>query len=149
MDIVKIVFIIAYVLIPIYIGFKYGLFRWIQRLPERERKMIDADIDKPIKVNFIMYFGKRFNLTDEDFDYDIERKIINVKLAKNSYNIVLAIFMIVYFLIDNTNNISIYGLTLNLAIIESLFGVINYYWEHKDFMDRYKPKMNKRKENIG
>lgn len=141
----KIVFMIAYVLMPIYIGLKYGLFRWIQRLTERERKMIDADRNTPNKVNFIMYFGKKFNLTDEDFDYNIERKIINIKLVKNSYNIVLAIFMMVCFLIDKKDNISVYGLTLDLAIIESLFGVINYYWEHKDFMDRYKDQMKEQK----
>ena len=81
-DIVKIVFLIVYVGMPIYIGFKYGLFRWIQRFSENERKMIDVDREKPNKANFIMYFRKKFNFANEDFDYDIERKIINIKFIK-------------------------------------------------------------------
>lgn len=147
-DIVKIVFLIVYVGMPIYIGFKYGLFRWIQRFSENERKMIDVDREKPNKANFIMYFRKKFNFANEDFDYDIERKIINIKFIKNSYNIVLAIFMVVYFLFDRTDNIYVYGLTLNLVIIESLFGIIDYYWENKDFIDKYKVEINIRKKNI-
>lgn len=138
MDIVKITFLIAYVLIPMFIGFRYGCLRWIQRFTEEERKLIDVDKDKHFRATFIMLFGKKLNLTDKDFDYNIEMKIINTKFAKNSYNIVLAIFMIVYFLIDKTDNIYVYGLTLDLVIIESLFGIINYYWESKDFFDRYK-----------
>lgn len=89
-----------------------------------------AYIVAPILISSAYLYGRKYNN---------HNWVVSSKLTKSSYYIVLSIFTIfnVIHPIPNIKN-SIDGLTLNIAIMEGLFGIISHYFEEVNYQVKRK-----------